>query len=262
MNRRRAVCAASALASVLVIGVLTGVVFAQFGGVPADLAAYRTWTRMNGALLTDPSNPRAGPKNTFITLSPQALRALVASGGRVHSPFPAGTAIVRETLDVASGFVRVLFVMHKDPMATRTRGWKFEGYSRNAADQPFQPIDIPDPVARCLNCHQQMKGTDLVFTPFLNRPDPLPAPKVAGADRIETLNYQFAPQVLRVKAGETVAFVNYDAVPHDIKAADGSFESGNLPTQGRYFTTFDRPGEVAYFCAIHLEMRGRIVVER
>jgi plastocyanin len=56
--------------------------------------------------------------------------------------------------------------------------------------------------------------------------------------------------------------VNYDAVPHDIKAADGSFESGNLPTQGRFFFTFERPGEIQYFCAIHLAMRGRIVVER
>jgi len=55
------------------------------------------------------------------------------------------------------------------------------------------------PWGRCLNCHLPMKATDLVFTPFLNRPDPLPARRVAGADRIETLNYRFAPQVLRVK---------------------------------------------------------------
>ena len=118
------------------------------------------------------------------------------------------------------------------------------------------------PWGRCLNCHLPMKATDLVFTPFLNRPDPLPARRVAGADRIETLNYRFTPQVLRVKAGATVVFVNYDAVPHDIKPPDGSFESGNLPTLGRYFLTFDRPGEVEYFCAIHLGMRDRIIVER
>ena len=85
---------------------------------------------------------------------------------------------------------------------------------------------------------------------------------MAGADRIETLNYRFATQVLRVKAGATVTFVNCAAVPHDIKPPDGSFESGNLPTLGRYFLTFDRPGEVEYFCAIHLGMRGRIIVER
>lgn len=256
MNRRRVV-----LAGVVVTGLLTGGAFAQFAGVPADLAAYRTWTKMNGALLSDPSNPRAGPKNTFITLNPQALRTLVASGGRAQ-PFPTGTLIVRESLDAAAEFVRVLFVMRKDPTATRTRGWQFEGYSRTAADQPFQPIDIPDPVARCLNCHMQMKGTDLVFTPYLNRADPLPARQPSAPERVETFNYRFAPSVLRVKAGATVAFVNYDAVPHDIKASDNSFESGNLPVLGRYFHTFDRPGAVEYFCAIHLEMRGRIVVER
>jgi plastocyanin len=256
MNRRRVV-----LAGVVLTGLLAGGALAQFAGVPADLAAYRNWTKMNGALLADPSNPRAGPKNTFITLSPQVLRALVASGGRVHSPFPAGTAIVRETLDVAAGFVRVLFVMRKDPLATSTRGWKFEGYSRSAADQPFQPIDMPDPVARCLNCHLQVGATDLVFTPFTNRSDPLPARMSSAPDRVETFNFRFGPETLRVRPGATVVWVNYDAVPHDIKAADGSFESGNLPTQGRYFQGFDRPGAVDYFCALHLEMRGRIIVE-
>ncbi len=255
MDRRRA-----ALGGLVLAGLLTGGAYAQFAGVPADLAAYRTWTKMNGALLSDPSNPRAGPKNTFISLTPQTLRGVVASGGRTQ-PFPTGTLIVRETLDAAAGFVRVLFVMRKDPTATRTRGWRFEGYSRSAADQPFQPIDIPDPVARCLNCHMQMKGTDLVFTPYLNPPTSLPAREPSAPERIETFNYQFAPSILRVKAGATVAFVNYDRVPHDIKASDASFESGNLPLLGRYFHTFDRPGPVEYFCAIHLEMRGRIVVE-
>lgn len=255
MNRKGAV-----LAAVVLTGLLTGAAFAQFAGVPSDLAVYRTWTKMNGALLSDPSNPRAGPKNTFISLTPQTLRGLVVLGGRTL-PFPAGTLIVRETLDAAAGFVRVLFVMRKDPTATRTRGWRFEGYSRNAADQPFQPIDIPDPVARCLNCHMQMKASDLVFTPYLNRPTPMPARQPSAPERVETFNYQFAPSVLRVKAGGTVAFVNYDGVPHDIKASDTSFESGNLPVLGRYFHTFDQPGTVEYFCAIHLEMRGRIIVE-
>jgi hypothetical protein len=31
--------------------------------------------------------------------------------------------------------------------------------------------------------------------------------------------------------------------------------------QGRYFETMTRPGTYDYFCALHLEMRGRIVVE-
>lgn len=245
----------------LALGLAAGVL-AQMPGVPANLAAYRTWTRMNATPLTDPSNPRAGPKNTFITLGADRLRDLVGSGGRVRRTFPDGTMLVRETLDAGAGFVRVLFVMRRDAAAGQTRGWRFEGYSRTAADQPFAPIEIADPVARCLNCHMQVSATDLVFTPFINRSDPLPARIPASPDRVETVNYLFGPATLRVKAGTTVTWVNYDAVPHDIKAADGSFESGNLPAQGRYFHRFDASGTVEYFCALHLEMRGQIVVDR
>jgi hypothetical protein len=128
-------------------------------------------------------------------------------------------------------------------------------------DQTFQPVAIPDPVVRCLDCHAQVRGSDYVFTPYLNRPDPLPARAPAAGDRVEIFNNRFGPDVLRVRVGATVVWANYDAVPHSVKAVDRSFESGNLPLQGRYAVTFARPGEVGYFCAVHLEMRGRIVVE-
>jgi plastocyanin len=230
-------------------------------GLPEVFAPYQSWTKMNAVPLTDPSNPRAGPKNTFINLDAGVLRSLIGRGARTRAPFHAGTVIVRETLDVDAGFVRVLFVMERDAAQTRTRGWKFSGLSRTAANQAFQPIAIADPVARCLNCHLQMGASDLVFTPFLNRRDALPGRTPTSGDRVEIFNYLFGPQTLRVRAGTTVAFVNYDAVVHDVKAADRSFESGNLPAQGRYFQTFTRPQTVQYFCAVLLEMRGQIVVE-
>lgn len=242
--------------------VLLGAVLALAApaGVPEAIAPYQTWTKMNAIPLSDPSNPRAGPKNTFINLGADALRSVLGSGARVRTPFPARTTIVRESLDVDAGFVRVLFVMEKDPAQTGTRGWKFSAFSRTAADQAFQPMAIADPVTRCLNCHLQMGPSDFVFTPFLNRSDGPPGRKPSSGDRVEIFNYLFGPQILRVKAGTTVVFVNYDAVAHDIKAADRSFESGNLPIQGRYFQTFARPGTVQYFCAVHLEMRGQIIV--
>lgn len=253
------------LATGLVLGgiILAATVLAAGApaGMPETLAPYPSWTKMNAVPLTDPSNPRAGPKNTFINLDAGVLGGLIGSGARVRAPFPAGTVIVRETLDVDAGFVRVLFVMERDPTQTRTRGWKFSGLSRAAAGQAFQPIAIADPVSRCLNCHLQMGAADFVFTPFLNRRDALGGRTPQTGDRVEILNYVFGPQTLRVRAGATVTFVNYDAVVHDIKAADRSFESGNLPVQGRYFQTFTRPQTVPYFCAIHLEMRGQIIVE-
>lgn len=234
---------------------------ADFPGVPRDLAQYRSWTKMNAILMNDPSNPRAGPKNTFTNLSADTLRSLVASGARLRAPFPDGAIFVRESLDIDTGFVRVLFIMTKDSKATQTRGWRFSAFTRTAAEQTFQPLEIPDPVARCMNCHAQVKSYDLLFQPFSNRPDPLPARTPSEPARVEIFNFIFGPQTLRVRVGMTVVFVNHDAVPHDVKANDRSFESGNLPQLGRYFQLFERPGTVDYFCAVHLEMRARIIVE-
>jgi plastocyanin len=234
---------------------------ADFPGVPDDLAQYRSWTKMNVILMNDPSNPRAGPKNTFTNLSADTLRGLVAPGARLRAPFPDGAIFVRETLDTDTGFVRILFIMTKDRKATQTRGWRFSAFTRTAANQTFQPLEIADPVARCMNCHAQVKSYDLLFQPFTNRADRLPARIPAGPARVEIFNFIFGPQTLRVRAGTTVVFVNHDAVPHDVKANDRSFESGNLPQLGRYFQLFERPGTVDYFCAVHLEMRARIIVE-
>jgi len=251
------------LNALLAVGVVISVAAApaQFPGVPPEFAQYRLWTKMNAILMNDPSNPRAGPKNTFTTLSPGTLLSLVVPGARLRAPFPDGAIFVRESLDADAGFVRVLFIMTKDSKATQTRGWRFTAFTRTAADQSFQPLNIPDPVARCMNCHAQVKAYDLLFQPFTNRADRLPPPTPGEPGRVEILNFAFGPQTLRVKAGTTVVFVNRDAVPHDVKANDRSFESGNLPLLGRFFQTFERAGTVDYFCAVHLEMRARIVVE-
>ncbi len=230
-------------------------------GVPAGIAQYRTWTKMNGILLNDPSNPRAAPKNTFINLSRDQVRQITGPGGLVRKPYPDGATIVRESLDPDAGFVRVLFVMRYDSTATKTKKWVYSGYSRTAADKPFQPLEIADPVARCVNCHTQVKAADYVFTPNTVAGGLLPGPSSTVPDRVAMYNYQFGPQALHVKAGTTVTFINDDFVPHDVKAADRSFESGNIPTYGIYTVTFTRPGTVAYFCAVHLGMRGSIVVE-
>ncbi len=229
-------------------------------GIPGEIAGYRSWTKMNGILLNDPSNPQAGPKNTFVNLSPEQLADIYGGAGRARHHFPDGAVVVRETLDAASGFIRVLFVMRYDSKATATKAWVFSGYTRTAADKPFEAAAIPDPVARCLNCHAQVKGADYVFTPYTNRAMP-PVPTPAQPGHVDAFNYQFGPQILRVKAGTAVTWTNEDVVPHDVKAADKSFESGNIPPFGIYTVTLDKPGTWQYFCAVHLGMRGTIVVE-
>lgn len=253
----------SALRVLITGGIALAAALAAYAqsGVPAEIAQYRGWTRMNAVQLTDPSNPSAAPKNTFISMSTAELKKLMAQGGGTRTHFPDGVTLVRESLDPKDSWVRVVFVMRYDSAAAATKGWVYSGYTRTGPDKPFETLQIADPVARCVNCHAQVKAQDYVFTPYLNRPDPLPARVPQEANHATIYNYQFGPRDLRVKAGSTVVWANYDEVSHDVKAADKSFESGNLPNQGRYFLTFTKPGTVEYFCAVHLEMRGRVIVE-
>jgi plastocyanin len=73
-------------------------------------------------------------------------------------------------------------------------------------------------------------------------------------------NFAFSPPVLTIKAGTTVVFENHDDIPHLVVDVDGKFRSKALDTNDRYSVTFDKPGEVAYFCGLHPHMKGKIIV--
>ena len=73
-------------------------------------------------------------------------------------------------------------------------------------------------------------------------------------------NFSFAPATLTVKAGTTVTWTNKDGDPHLVSEDDGKFRSKALDTGDTYSQTFATPGTIDYYCAIHPEMTGRIVV--
>jgi plastocyanin len=73
-------------------------------------------------------------------------------------------------------------------------------------------------------------------------------------------NFTFAPQVLTVRQGATVTWVNGDDIPHTVVATDQGFKSKVLDTDGRFSFTFAKPGTYAYFCSIHPHMTGKVVV--
>lgn len=82
----------------------------------------------------------------------------------------------------------------------------------------------------------------------------------AEAGRVTIDNFAFTPQVLQVKAGTTVTFVNHDDIPHSIVSETGTFRSHALDTDDKYTFTFTKPGEFAYFCGLHPHMNGKVVV--
>ena len=78
----------------------------------------------------------------------------------------------------------------------------------------------------------------------------------------------FSPNVLNVKTGTTVTFVNTDAAGHTVTSVktgttdpDGIFDSGLLSAKKNTFSfKFDNPGTYEYICSVHTHMRGTIIV--
>jgi plastocyanin len=73
-------------------------------------------------------------------------------------------------------------------------------------------------------------------------------------------NFVFTPAALTVKPGTKIVFLNRDDIPHNIVDAKGGFRSKALDTDETYARVFDTPGEFVYFCGLHPQMTGKIVV--
>jgi plastocyanin len=75
-------------------------------------------------------------------------------------------------------------------------------------------------------------------------------------------NFTFTPQTLTVKVGTKVTWINKDDIPHGIASSNNAFKkSGALDTDDSYSFTFTTPGTYQYFCYLHPNMVGSIVVE-
>lgn len=83
-----------------------------------------------------------------------------------------------------------------------------------------------------------------------------------GAATIHIRDFAFHPKRLEIRAGTLVTVVNDDDEAHTARAVDGSFSSGGLERNATWKRTFDAPGTYAYFCELHPDMKGTIVVVR
>jgi plastocyanin len=88
----------------------------------------------------------------------------------------------------------------------------------------------------------------------------VPAPAFAEGTQVAIDNFAFTPDVIEVKVGTTVTFVNHDDIPHSIVSTNGSFRSKALDTDQSFTFTPSKAGEFAYFCGLHPHMKAKIVV--
>ncbi len=85
---------------------------------------------------------------------------------------------------------------------------------------------------------------------------------VGGADEtIDIRDFAFRPGKLEIPAGARVTFTNHDGAPHTATAKDESWDTGVLQDGGASTLSFYRRGEFPYYCKLHPEMEGRLLVE-
>jgi len=70
----------------------------------------------------------------------------------------------------------------------------------------------------------------------------------------------FNPADVAVEPGSTITWINNGTVPHTVTADNGLFDSGELYPGDSYTVWFGGSGTVTYYCAIHPEMRGNVIV--
>jgi len=112
-------------------------------------------------------------------------------------------------------------------------------------------IDLTAPAARrVLLCH----GAALATVALIGR-----SANAAGANVVID-NFAFAPTPLTVAQGTTVTWKNRDDIPHAISCPALNLQSQVLETNDTFGHSFTQSGAFEYFCSIHPNMRGRIVV--
>jgi hypothetical protein len=133
---------------------------AQPAGVPAAVANYWSWTRLNIDRFTDnTTGAHPQPKDVYINLEPADF---LGPDGVAATPFPEGTVIVKERNDPDELLVDRLYVMEK---ADGT--WLYSFYDRQA-DGAFVGQGFGAAPNLCSNCHQAAP-TDYVFVQYQRR---------------------------------------------------------------------------------------------
>lgn len=120
-------------------------------GLPAELAGYREWTKLNAAPIPPrASDPHSGTKDVY---------ASVAAEGGVYPP---GAIVVKEAARPGASFIGLVAMMRKERGANPEHNdWIMIEWVRDSPDAAFEEIAGG---AICTSCHVQARDQDYVFT--------------------------------------------------------------------------------------------------
>jgi len=87
-----------------------------------------------------------------------------------------------------------------------------------------------------------------------------PVAAQAASTTVSIPGQSFDPGRVTIVAGDTVTWLNKDFSEHDVRAGDGSFDSGHLQRFRAFAHRFDRVAAIPYLCTIHPFMQGQVDV--
>jgi len=121
--------------------------------------------------------------------------------------------------------------------------------------QPAMPAAQPEPVV------EQPPAAVPADQP--SAPAPAETASAAGTTHdVDIQGFKFNPAIITVSAGDTVRWNNKDSAPHDATADDQSWATRTPLRKGESDTvTFDTPGTYEYHCAIHSNMKAKVIVQ-
>lgn len=84
-----------------------------------------------------------------------------------------------------------------------------------------------------------------------------------GPVSAEIDGFLYEPDPIQAAVGAELTWTNLDGFAHTVTAQDGAaveFDSGDIAENETFSITFDEAGEYRYFCTIHNQMKGTVVV--
>lgn len=193
---------------------------------------------------------------------------------------PAGSTEVRIDDDDADGFEpgtitidvgqSVTWVNVDDDPHTAT-GAGFDTGIMQPGEQSTVTFDEPGTFPSSCQIHPIMTGVVEVRDASGNVPragreatpeaSPQATPVSSGQQAsVSIVDLSFKPPRLEVTVGTTVTWSNDEAIPHTVTSSGDTFDSGTLEEGETFVQTFDTAGIYDYFCAIHPNMQGTVIV--
>lgn len=107
--------------------------------------------------------------------------------------------------------------------------------------------------------------------PAAGPPPAPPPPPPPGTFSVNIEDYDYAPSLITITAGQSIRWTNTGAKLHSVTSDSGVFSSAYLsgagtdvygqPTAGGNYTrTFSSAGRFPYHCGVHDYMKGTVVV--